>query len=519
MKHQRLWVACILAVAATIFALISFGNHLNFRTYCLDLGQYTNVLYDYAHGRIDDCSAFLWEPQNTLGDHFDLYLLLFSPLVFLFGQYTLLIIQIVALTFGALGMYLLIKEYTSSLTLPLLAMVSYLGCFGIWQALGFDYHSSVVAINLFPWLLRSFKRGRYGWSTLWVVLFLLAKETMPLFIFFLALALMWDYRKNRRALCWLGGYMALAVGYFVVIGMVVMPSLGSNSQVICRYNYMGDSFGAIALYILTHPWDMLVHFFTNFIGNPGDNGLKLEFWLCVACSGGLLLLVKKPHWLLMLVPCVAMKMLASDIAFWGIAYHYNADIMPVLVAGSFIALSTMERERWRQIAATALCLCTLLTTNYTFNRPKSWIRKDNLRIHSASHYQQEDFNADYARQLLAQIPDDASVCATTMFVPHLATRDSIYQFPQGTAYNPEYYLLLKHNSCSFEGEEEMVTRILSDTLRYETLATDGHLYLLRDRRSAIDDNQFGTPERDLAERLQKCYVPFFVAHSKSDIKH
>ena len=33
----------------------------------------------------------------------------------------------------------------------------------------------------------------------------------------------------------------------------------------------------------------------------------------------------------------------------------------------------------------------------------------------------------------------------------------------------------------------------------------------------ITDNQFGTPEKDLAERLQKRAVPFFVVHNKSDL--
>ena len=43
------YLAIILIVFGTVYVLISFVNHYNFRTYALDLGAYTNALYKYAH--------------------------------------------------------------------------------------------------------------------------------------------------------------------------------------------------------------------------------------------------------------------------------------------------------------------------------------------------------------------------------------------------------------------------------------------------------------------------------------
>ena len=440
-RLQRFLPWGITLLFATMYALLVFGNHLCFRTYCLDLGVYTHTLYDYAHLRVDDCSSYLWEPQSALGDHFDLYLPMLSPLVFLFGQYTLLLVQILAVLFGGWGVYLLIKENTDSQLLPPLAMVALLGSFGVWHALGFDYHSSVVASMLMPWFWLCFQRGRYGWSSALIFLIAIAKETMPLWIFCVALALLWDYRRDRVARRWLLGYMGFAVVYFVVIAMMAMPSLGSNSQVIWRYKYMGDSFGDIARWIVCHPGQAVVNCFSNFTHDPGDQCIKLEFWLCIAASGGLVLLLRRPHWLLMMVPCVLMKMLARDAGFWGITFQYNAELMPVLVCGSFLALSQM-RPRW---LAPALTLLVLLTTVYSVSNPRTHIRKANLRIHAADHYRQREFSAAEARRMLALIPPDASVCATTMFEPHLAARDSVYMFPIGLGHNAEYYLLLDHH--------------------------------------------------------------------------
>ena len=44
-----------------------------------------------------------------MGGHFDIYLWLFSPLVYLFGNYTLLIIQIASVIVGMYGTYCLVR--------------------------------------------------------------------------------------------------------------------------------------------------------------------------------------------------------------------------------------------------------------------------------------------------------------------------------------------------------------------------------------------------------------------------
>jgi uncharacterized membrane protein len=89
------FLVIILMLFTVIYSLISLVNHYNFRTYALDLGVYTNAMFDYRHFHFNDSLAFKTEPENLLADHFDLYLMLFSPLTFIFGSYTLLIVQII----------------------------------------------------------------------------------------------------------------------------------------------------------------------------------------------------------------------------------------------------------------------------------------------------------------------------------------------------------------------------------------------------------------------------------------
>ena len=474
-RNRTITLAAVFTVAGVLYALISFVNHYLFKTYTLDLGLYTHAMYDYIHFRIDDCSMFKTTPQCILSDHFDLYLMILSPLVLVFGSYTLLVVQIAAVLLGGWGIYKLIGLYTDDDWLPILAAATFFFSFGIIHAIAFDYHSNVLAAMMLPWLLYFLKCKKYGLSTLFAVLFVIGKENMSLWLFFVAIGLMWDYRKDKKTLWYLIGYAVFSIVYFFVINMVVMPKLGGSGGGFARYAYLGDNYAEIAKNLITHPAELARILFTNTLGKPHYDGIKAEFYFC-ALATGMLLTLLKPNYFLMLVPLIAQKMLASDRLFWGISFQYSVEFMPVLVISSFLVIVKLKKRLPQLLLACALLLSTVLTTFYTIGVPKAWILVDQLCVYQGRHYEQKDFDAQYARQLIKQIPDDASVCAAMTFVPHLYARPEIYDmYAVGNRVNADYVLIpdsylemTRGNHLLFYNRDE-----------YEILSTDGTLYLFR----------------------------------------
>ena len=102
-EHRNIIVVSLLFII--LYSIISIVNHYNFRTYALDLGLYTNAAYKYAHFQSADSTIIKEYFEPILGGHFDLYLIIFSPLTYVFGTYTLLIVQIIALICGGIGVY------------------------------------------------------------------------------------------------------------------------------------------------------------------------------------------------------------------------------------------------------------------------------------------------------------------------------------------------------------------------------------------------------------------------------
>lgn len=471
-RQKNITLATVFTLAGVVYCLISLVNHYLFKTYALDLGLYTHAMYDFVHGRIDDCSMFKETTQSILGAHFDLYLLILSPLVFVFGSYTLLIVQIAAVLLGGWGVYKLVRLYTDNGLLPIFASAVLFFCFGIIHVMSYDYHSNVLTAMMLPWLLYFIKKRQFWQSTLMVVLFVIGKENLSLWLLFIAIGLMWDYRKDKKTLWFLLGYALFGLTYFVIINMIVMPKIGGEG--ISRYHHLGNNYAEIALQLITHPGETLRILFTNTTAHPNINPRKAEFYFC-ALATGMLLTLLKPNYLFMLIPLVVQKMFSIDPMLWGISVHYNVEVMPVLVISAFMVIIKLKKTVHRLILASALLLSTVLTTFYTIGAPNSMVLFDQICVYQGRHYQQRKFDAQFAHELIRQIPDDASVSAASMFVPHLALREKIYDLDNRPNPHADYVLITQ----PYFDKIVYWKKVFPDRDEYETVATDSTIYLLR----------------------------------------
>lgn len=429
-----------------IYALLSIVNHINFHTYGFDLGIYTHALYDYAHFRLADCSLFLYDHRPLLADHFDLYLPLLSPLVWLFGQYTLLIVQIAAVMVGMWGTYRLADSYPHCGSLPIAAMVMVGASFGVWHALAFDYHSNVVAAMLLPWLLLSV-RQRKPWGVILVsVAIAISKETSALWMIAVLIGLLWDVRRDRMMLRTVGLTGAGITAYFLCVVIWIMPSLYHESSTgFWRYDWMGGNFGEVALWIVSHPVEAMRDIFISFLPEQDFHLNKREFFICAFTSGMMFALVK-PNYLLMTVPPLLIKMLSRDgVCFWGISYQYNVEICMVAVMAAVAVIPKIKSPTWQHTAAVVAMVLTVATLFYTTNKPRSYIAVANTCLLDSRHWHQEKFNKHDATHLIESLPTNAAVSASGELVSHIALRDQAFLYPRGVESEAQYLLLTEED--------------------------------------------------------------------------
>lgn len=461
-------------VFAILYSLICFVNHYNFRTYALDLGLYTRTLYEYNHFHFGYGEIFRSVPENMLSDHFDLLLMLFSPLYWVFGNITLLVLQLIAVHLGALGIYMLGIYSNLSKNISFFVGLAFLSSFGIFSAIAFDYHSNVVAACLLPWFIFFLKRENYLKSTIFFILILIAKENMALWLFFINIGLLFIY-KNKTQKKMIILFSFLSVLYFVLIIFWVMPILSSyKTYNHFEFHVLGNSFKEVFFTIIKHPVKAFLLLFENNTNNEKLNYIKCETWIFWLLSGGFLFFYR-PIFLWMLIPIMMQKMYHDDPTKWSIAQQYNIEFAPLAAFCLIECLKCMSEKKQLWLASIAALLCIIITIRLCDNTVM-YMDKARIRFYQKSHYQ-SDFETKDVYAMLEKIPKNKIVSAEGMFVPHLIDQKKIYEFP---IVKEAQYIVLSDDIHSYPlSKEKMIKNIdsLCSSPNWIHIPINNHLYL------------------------------------------
>lgn len=424
--YRKVIVTCI--IFTVIYSLISFVNHYNFRTHALDLGAYTNALYDYSHLKWNDSGVFKEVEDNLLADHFDLYLVAFSPLLFLFGTYTLLVVQIAAIISGGIGVYKYFYSKKENQDQAIYGLIYFFAFFGVFNALAFDYHSNVVAAALIPWLFLYCSKRSFRAASVVILLLILGKENISLWLAFVLLGLAIEYRRDILLRNYLVVAALFSLGCFVLITSYIMPAISVHGLYPhFHYSYLGSNIKEALLHLISHPIESMKVLFINHNNSAHGDFVKLETHGILVLSG-LLFLFKKPHYLLMLVPIYFQKFFHDNYSMWGIGSQYNIEFAPVLSIGIYKVISELKGIRIRRVLNYLALVLVFSATLRTMDRTIFFTDKSRIRIYKKSHYYRE-YNVRQVHETLALIPEEAKVSAQSPFVPHLALRDDVYMFP------------------------------------------------------------------------------------------
>lgn len=419
----------VAGMGGLLHALITFPNHYLFRTYALDLGLYTHTAWRYLHGQLADTALFQAQVTPMLADHFDLYLVLCSPLLLVFGTWTLLLVQWCSILLGAFGVrrYLLGRGLSARAAIS--GMALFLGFFGVLAASAFDYHSNVVAAMLLPWWMDAARRGR--WRKAWVLflLMLVAKENIGLWIGMVAGVLALERGVDRTQRRMMITMSMLGFGWSALVIGLLMPALaGDGGYAHLDYQLVGALFPPERGFSPVALVELVRGLFMDVVGGTvHGTAMKVEFWTLLLLSGGWALLVR-PAWGLMALPLIAQKMWNDDPAKWSVFGQYGVEFAPLVAMAVPLVLAewTAARPRtWVWWLAPLLAIgCTIRTMDAT----TAYIDRSRIRPYKAEHYHRL-YDTDRVRALLAAVPQGAVVSAQSSAVPHLALRTQVYQFP------------------------------------------------------------------------------------------
>jgi uncharacterized membrane protein len=461
MVFQKYQLAWLMGIFALVYGLIAFVNHYCFRTFALDLGVYTNALYDYAHGQWNDASLFKEVPRNLLSDHLDFTLIFLSPFSYLLGQYTLQIVQICFVLLGGLGIYKFLIEKNLNSTIAFVGALHFFLFFGIYAALSFDYHSNVLAAMLLPWFLLFLQRNELIKASVFLLIMLLCKESIAIWVASVCFALVIEYKGDKKRVLYLSLATLFSLGYFLLAIKMIMPALSPDKAYgHFKYHVLGTNYLDALKNILFHPLDFLRHLFINHTGNSKYDWVKTEFYVFIAFSGAMVLFLKPSYFLMLLVPIVS-KMCYDDPAIWSIDCHYSIEFAPIITIGLFLVLGKLKSLKLQRNLAIMVSVFSFAVSLRLMDHTEYLHDYNRLRIYQKGHYNR-GHNIQIIHQYLKQIPTNAAVSAQSPLLPHLAYRDQAYMYP--IVKDAEYIILSRVEPETYPIEKQGLIKGLNDSI-------------------------------------------------------
>ena len=442
-----------LVLAASLFAVVTLGLQL-WKSWVLlagyDQGIFQQVAWNSLHGHWFESSLSSQLSTNVvhagqlpfvgyerLGQHFTPTLLLWAPLLVVFGAAALPVVQVGLITAAGLVLHRLATPRLPARTANWLVIAYFAGNALIGPTLGNFSDLCQLPLAVFVLMLGLLENRRALIVTGALLMPLIREDTGVILV---AIGLWLLVRSQER---WRLALMLIAWGggWVVVCTNVLMPLFSDdNSKRFMVENfgqYLGTNpnKGSSSLGVLSRVLSQPALVFQQLIDPPGKT---LRYLLGHSLPFLFVPLISLDTWLLAGPSLLGLFLAQGTNDPLAITIRYTWLVVPGFALG---ALFWWERRadpspgpRMRLAWRAALALSLLLTLTSNPHRSLSLVMPDSIDPWIYAPPAKQWAHGLEAREALKVIPATASVAANTPLVPLLAQRRTIVRFPYDTEY-------------------------------------------------------------------------------------
>ncbi len=415
-RHSALALVILCGVYFAVFIGVQTSFRvLTFATPNFDFGIFSQMFYNMKETLIPATTA----ERDIYLSHFAIHV---SPIYYIFLPFyalfpdpiTLEICQAVMLGSGVIPLYLLCKK----LGLSNKATVIFAVCYAFYPALSggcyYDLHENKFLAPLLLWLFYFIESERLWGVITFSLLTCFVKEDAPVYVIFAALFVLFSGKDKKKGLGMLSG----ALLYFVAV-IVYLENYGYAGVMSGRFsNFIFEEDGGLLSVIksvIVSPFNVIKECFEA--GAPTEtDASKVEFIVkMLAPLGFLPLCTRKVSRYILLCPMILINLMPDYVYQHTIDFQYTYGSMAFLLYAAVLNYKDFTPRYKRISGAVAACSALLLYTPFITSK-----------TNYMSIYASSPEAYDEVRAVLSQIPEDASVQASTFLVVSCSERAEVY---------------------------------------------------------------------------------------------
>jgi uncharacterized membrane protein len=403
-----------------VYAVIETVRYTHYSSMSWDLAIFVQEIQQYAHlhAPIVNIKA---PGYNILGDHFSPILALLAPFYRVFPSPVTLLVAQSALFASSVAIVGATAARFTSRAKGLCIGLAYGLSWGLQRGVDFDFHEICFAVPLLALVLRNILLQRWYRAAFWALPLVLVKEDMGLTVAAIGIVLVLLRQYLVGAVLAVFGIVML----FLTVDLVI-PHFNPHGQ----YDYMSKMPGGSPMHALsTSPLSLL-----HLLVTPDIKLQTVGYLLAITAF----LALRSPL-VLVVLPTLLWRFTSSNDSYWGMDWHYNAVLMPILFLALVDAIRRSETYGPPQLrtfasqAAVPAVTAVALALTVTMSLPV-------LNALMPSTYTQSDARVAMLRRASATIPNGATVEANVTLMAHLAGRTTLFWIGVDTV-APQYVAL------------------------------------------------------------------------------
>jgi uncharacterized membrane protein len=413
---------------ATFFSFYLLRWHYKLRTGNFDLSINNNLMYGGLHGDfLQSPVAFPDQPGKYLAAHAKFGHYLFLPIYALVPRpETLLIIQSVLIGGSSIPLFLFARRHLSEWSAAALTL-AYLAYYPMHGATFSEFQNVPIAALFVFGVVWAADAKRWVWMGVFTAIALLMREDIPIGLSMIGFFLLASGYRPTAGLV----LATISTSYFLLLRFYVMEEAGDWWFPTMYKELWSDGergFRSVIKTLLTNPLFVISKLAID----------KKILYLAHLLTPLAFLPLRRWYLWLCLVPGVLLTLLVTNydppIQF---SFHYVMHWAPYLFMASVLALVALgkspDQGPLRQRAALfALCgASAVLSFNYGAFAQREGSFKGGFHKVEFTYTEAEDQRYERLRELIKDVPPDATVAATEKVGPHLSSRRILHTMRTG----------------------------------------------------------------------------------------
>lgn len=393
-RRRLILFLLILAVFTISFLLICLNRYWQYQYCYYDFGIFDSAIRKVAHFQAPIIDKG-FNGQIIFSDHFNPSIFLVSPLYWFTDKAEVIIIsQIIFVSISALIAYSIADKKLKNKLEVFALIIAYLWYIGLQNALIFDIHDTTFSVLPLIVIFWSIFNQKWKVFFLSVLIFLGYKESNAGAIIGIAIYLALKYRKL---------YFKQAIATFFI---GIIWGFITTKYIIPYFNH--------GLYVYTphglslNPLDFVHNFFL-----PAE---KIKTIFASLATFGFL-----PLFDLALLPAIFEQfserfVLSNAPNMWGLIYHYNATLSPLMFIAAVDVLEFLERRKVAKLFLSGLSIAIILIVfifqRFIYHGPFGLVYNPVFYEQTPRTKYQDNFVAHFPKGGLMMTQNDLAVRAT-----------------------------------------------------------------------------------------------------------